>query len=161
MLERAVERARAFITSDKPRWLSLLGPSGTGKTFLAGLVFDALLATRPRLREHSDLISGAHTGFWPELVTRVRDGDYWRISTLSEANLVFLDEIVVEHDPSGMIRDKLAELLTRRVGKWTILTSNLKVDKLGEIDQRIPSRMLRDGNLVVDMDTIDYALRKL
>lgn len=159
-LRDAVDAAMMFMSSTKPLWLSLIGKSGTGKTFLGTLVYNAMLASRPKLRQHETLISGTRIDFWPELVTAIREQEFWRVGAIADANLAFIDEIVVEHDPSGLVKDKLAEVLTRRVGKWTILTSNLSIERLGEIDHRIPSRMIRDGNIVVQMDCVDYALRK-
>lgn len=143
----------------KPCWLSFVGTSGTGKTFLANSIY-TWAATCPHLTFHKTLLSGISKRFWPKLVTRLRDGEYWAIDDLSESNFVFLDEIAVEHDPSGFAKDKLCELLSRRVGKWTLLTSNLNLEKLGEMDARIPSRMIRDGSVVVDCSTTDFALRE-
>lgn len=143
----------------KPCWLSFVGTSGTGKTFLSESIYAVAKKMCPHLTIHRELVSGVYKYFWPRLVTKLREGEYWIVEDLAMANFVFLDEIAVEHDPSGFAKDKLCELLSRRVGKWTLLTSNLSLEKLGEMDARIPSRMIRDGSVVVDCSTQDYSLR--
>ncbi len=142
----------------EPRWLSLIGNSGTGKTFLAEKVFQKMRG-HPLLMEHRELINPVIKIFWPKLLSQLRDGDYYRIRDLADANFVFIDEIAVEHDPSGFGKDKLCELLSSRVKKWTILTSNLTLEKLSNIDTRISSRMIRGGSVVVETDAMDFYLR--
>lgn len=113
----------------------------------------------PHIAFHPKLTSGAHFAFWPKLLTQLRDGKYWIVEDLADANLVFLDELVTEHDPSGFAKDKLCELLSRRIGKWTIITSNLTLSKLSELDTRISSRMIRGGSRTIEVDALDFSLR--
>lgn len=160
ILENAVEGAKQFVMAKNPCWISFVGSSGTGKTMLANLTFAAKLKAKPSLQYHETLTNGARIDFWPEVATSLRQQDFWRTDAVINARIVLLDEIAVEHDPSGFLKDKLAEILSRRVGKWTILTSNLTMKALGALDTRIPSRMIRDGSMVFDMSTKDYALRR-
>lgn len=145
-----------------PRWLSFVGISGTGKTFLARQVYEIAKGfpwpTKPRHGQGA-LINPVRSVFWPKLLSRLRNKEFWMIDELAECSFVFLDEIAVEHDPSGFAKDKLCELLSRRVRSWTVLTSNLTLEKLAVLDTRIPSRMIRDGSVAVEMNTQDFALR--
>lgn len=141
------------------RWLSFTGPSGTGKTFMAMMIRDAA-RKMPHLTYSDDLINPILVRYWPKLISALRNGEYHWMDDLADANLVFIDELMVEHDPSGFVTDKLCDLLSRRVGKWTVITSNLTIDKLQAIDARIASRMVRDGSVVVECNTIDYAQRQ-
>lgn len=159
MLNEAVDFLAEIEERGSPRWISFLGNSGTGKTFLADMLCRQSMRY-PQIAQHKELVNGAQIAFWPKLLTKLRNGDYWLIEDLAIANLVFLDEIAVEHDPSGFARDKLCELISRRVGKWTIITSNLTLKKLADIDTRISSRMIRGGSRTIEVDTVDYALRK-
>jgi len=118
-----------------------------------------LAAGNEKLSRHPVLINGVAKAFWPKLLSELRNREYHRIDDLAEANFVFLDELSVEHDPSGFGRDKLCELLSRRIGKWTLITSNLTLQKLADIDTRISSRMIRDRSVVVEVTTTDFALR--
>lgn len=172
ILELAVIEAESFacdmVSSGRkeacivPRWLSLLGISGTGKTLLAGEVYKWAKACQwinKINHRQGGLIDTVRKVFWPKLLTKLRNQEYWLLDELAECNFVFLDEIAVEHDPSGFAKDKLCELLSRRVRGWTVLTSNLTLGKLAELDARIPSRMIRDGSVAVEMQTQDYSLR--
>jgi len=86
---------------------------------------------------------------------------YGRLEDLQTETLIVVDEIGADRDPSGHTRDCLARLLSARVGKWTIITSNKTLgDIQRDIDTRISSRIIRDGSLVVDVDVPDYSLRK-
>lgn len=158
MVESAALFEVAFTNGLEPRWLSFLGGSGTGKTFLSKMLY-AAASYDSSLSKHHSLLCGVWKTFWPKLLSQLRDQKFYLIEDLSDANFLFLDEIAVEHDPSGFGRDKLCEVLTRRVGKWTLLTSNLTLEKISSIDARIASRMIRGGSVVCDCETLDYNLR--
>ena len=52
------------------------------------------------------------------------------------------------------------ELFNKRCRKWTFTTSNLSLDDISEqIDNRISSRLIRDGNVVTETNVIDFSLR--
>lgn len=88
----------------------------------------------------------------------IRDTSRFELST---EKLVVLDEIGADRDKNGHVKDQLARLCSARVGKWTIITSNMTLEDVKtHLDQRIPSRMLRDGSVVVDVRMRDYNLRK-
>lgn len=160
-LQKLLVEGLAFsleMLESKPRWLSMVGKSGTGKTFLAEKLYREA-RNNPYFISHRTLLNGVTKTFWPTLLSDLRDGRYHRIRDLAEANFVFIDEIAVEHDPSGFGKDKLCELLSLRVEKWTLLTSNLTLEKLAEIDTRISARMIRGGSIVVEVNALDYFLR--
>jgi len=143
----------------RPRWLSFIGDSGTGKTFISEAICN-YAKTIPTLMFHHTLKCGVIKEFWPKLLSKLRDGEYWRVNDLREANFLFLDEIVIEHDPSGFAKDKLYEVLSSRCGKWTVLTTNMRHESISHMDQRIMSRMTRDGSAVIACNTMDYSLRR-
>ncbi len=158
MLGAATDFLVDMESQQNARWLSYCGESGTGKTFLAKKIRTS--ATRmTHMMDHPTLIYSIQFLFWPDLLSRLRDGEFWRMDDISEANLVILDEIAIDHDPSGFAADKLCQILSRRVGKWTLLTSNWTLSKIQEMDPRISSRMVRDKSVVVACDTVDYATR--
>lgn len=141
-----------------PRWLSFVGTSGTGKTYLAEQIFQWAKKQR-HMMQHPNLCCPVLKRFWPKLLKDLRDGQYWLIDDLAEANFLFLDEVVIEHDPTGFAKDKLAELLSRRCGHWTVITSNLDMERIHSLDGRIASRMIRGGSEVAEVNTIDFAMR--
>jgi DNA replication protein DnaC len=74
--------------------------------------------------------------------------------------VLFLDDIGAERDTTGFAAEQLNTLLGRRVGKWTILTSNLALDGIAGIDPRIADRIIRQPNLYLEVETLSYSLRK-
>lgn len=86
---------------------------------------------------------------------------YAELEELKREKLVVIDEIGSDRDPNGHVRDCLSRLLSARVGKWTIITSNKSLGEIQrDIDTRVSSRMCRDGSVVVDVDIPDFSLRR-
>lgn len=145
----------------RPFWLSVLGKSGTGKTHCAKQLWG--LASRL-------FFSGAKYMerfiYWPTFVEELREKiresvGMGELLDMAKWPLLVLDDIGSDRDPSGFATDKLNTLLNMRVGKWTVITSNLDLAGLSKIDDRIASRIVREpGNLVIQMTTQDYGLRK-
>ena len=74
--------------------------------------------------------------------------------------LLVLDDIFNERDPNGFGLDELNTLLSCRVGKWTVLTANVFLESIAAHEARIASRIIREpGNILVEVDAIDYAMR--
>lgn len=159
MLAQAEKFCRDMADPDcRPRWISFLGRSGTGKTFLADLIYQIAALDR-RLVKHRNLCCGVIASTWKSLYKKLLDRQYWLMEEYEMANFVFLDEIVCDHDPSGFAKDKLSELICSRVNKWTLITSNLDLAAIEKLDARISSRLIRDGNVIVTCNTKDFASR--
>lgn len=144
-----------------PFWLSIIGKSGTGKTHCAA-----------RLWSLSDKLSWVESRYIPRLVywpafvesLRVRINEGGHLAELLDMGkwpLLVLDDIGAERDTTGFASEKLNMLLSMRVGRWTVVTSNLDMEAIAQIDRRIASRIVREhGNLFIEMTTRDYGLRK-
>jgi len=145
---------------NEARWLSFIGGSGTGKTYLANQLYQRA-QRNALLSHHIRLVAGVCRQDWRKMLSDLRNGKYHIMEDACEMNFLFLDELAIEHDPSGFAADKLSELLGRRIGKWTVITSNLSPEKIAALDVRVMSRMIRDGNRLVRCETQDYALRDL
>lgn len=160
-LERMVLACDEWLTAvfqkAAPRWITLLGNSGCGKTHCARKLWEYA-------EQKFDWSTCSHLHspvYWPEFVQGLRAGDLFTKRTDMHAwPVVFLDDIGAERDASGFASDELNTLLGTRTGKWTIITANLNFKKLAAIDERIASRIVRDNNLVVQVNTEDYSLRK-
>ncbi len=97
---------------------------------------------------------------WRKLCATVREGSWGWVDDICEDGFIILDDIGSEYDKNGFISSLLDRVLNARIRKWTLITCNLPLDEIAErMDARIASRMIRDGNIVVDCDTTDYALR--
>lgn len=167
-LEKMLAAANSFVTDliagSPRRWLSLTGTSGAGKTFLAEQIFRWYSKT-PMFHKRADYDRNIEAGnfvYWPEVAKFLQQnkGGAW-VEEISRDAFMVIDDIGAARDNTGFITGELSTILGRRVGKWTILTANLSLPEIEEkIDRRVASRMIRDKNIVVDVDVIDYALRK-
>lgn len=165
MVEMTARFMKALKAGQSPRWLSFLGTSGSGKTHLARKVWSWFKGSsffQPEVNpETKEIFYPGSWIFWPNMASELlNNSGYGRLEDLSNEKLIVLDEIGADRDPSGHIRDCLSRLLTARIGKWTILTSNKTLGDIErDIDARISSRIIRDENLVVDVNISDYAIR--
>lgn len=156
VLDSCFEWISAFKARQSPRWLSLIGDSGTGKTHCCKRLWKYA-------REHSDWSKMDYLPkviFWPDFVHELRAGHAFDMrNEMKRWPVLFLDDIGAERDPSGFAADELNTLLGCRVGKWTLLTSNKDIDGIKAIDGRIASRLIRDQNICVAIKTRDFATR--
>lgn len=160
VLEAALAKANEFVTAieskAEPFWLTLAGTSGTGKTMLSKLIRKALPHT---MREHASLLDGVAWWDWTDLLDRFRNREYWIAEDIKDANILFLDDIGSCRETEFAL-DVLYRTLNPRLCKWTFITSNLSLPQIGErLDTRVASRLIRGRNVVVPMETVDFALR--
>lgn len=157
-----------FITDMKaathPRFLSFLGKSGAGKTMLARRVwrwFDRFgCYYRPIAGCESEMVRTGQFCEWRKFMEECLQGDWSRTSDLCDDWFVVLDDIGAKRDKSGVGLDKLDTILAARSErKWTLITSNLSLEEIADMDARIASRLLRGGSEVIQVDVVDYALR--
>lgn len=160
---RIYEAAASFASElnyGRPRWLSLLGNSGVGKTKLAKEVYRHFLdysRFEIDLDASRNQITGNTGQFcdWRKFCGDLRGGSFGRIEDLESEWFVVLDDIGTEHDPNGFIASALDRIAnTRSKGpKWTLITCNLGLEQIAKrLDQRIADRMLREGNVVLESD---------
>lgn len=144
-----------------PRWLSLIGRSGTGKTHCATRVWK-WLCSHHRATDYAEGVKFIPKIIhWPSFVMDLRSGtEYERIADMRKWPFLVIDEIGAERDTTGFSSEHLATLLSCRVGRWTVITSNLTMAQFESLDVRIASRMGRDNGIVTEINTIDYSLRK-
>lgn len=172
-MEKIVETVSQFVRDmrdgKEPYWLSMLGTSGIGKTMMAkrvwrwhlkcGLFFAKTVDDKGGLKE---IQYPRQWCFWPTLAGELHgNSGYGELNDLREAEFSIFDELGGERDKSGHVTDCLVRTLSARVGRWTMITSNRTLaDVQREIDTRISSRMIRDGSVVLDIDSEDYAVWK-
>lgn len=149
-----------------PYWLSLLGTSGAGKTYLAKKVFKwhrecgLFNSGTSNERGLSEVVYAREWCWWPQLSRTLKSNDgYGELNDVESATFSVIDEIGADLDKTGHVTNCLATMLCGRVGKWTLITSNRSVDEIQQnIDPRVASRMIRDGSEVVDVNVEDYSL---
>lgn len=104
---------------------------------------------------------------WGTIIERLRIGDRSLFKKACDDHYKVIDDLGVNSfDREGIATpfavQSMAELLDRRLRKWTVITTNFSRSQLAEqFDPRIASRLLRDGNLIVDCSGLDdFNLRK-
>lgn len=171
MLGNAQDFVSLIHAKAQPRWISLLGSCGAGKTMLGNLIlgwvkkrYDGRIDKERTTTQH---IYRYNMGMlkWVDCMNWMLNRDYGWVEQAKTDWLVFIDDIGVKTAGSdkvqAMAAGKLFEILEARREKWTILTSNLMlVDISKNIDARVASRMLRNESLVTEVEVMDYNLRK-
>lgn len=85
--------------------------------------------------------------------------EYERIAEMRRWPFLVLDEVFAERDTTGFATEHLTTLLCSRVGRWTVITSNLGLAEIQKYDMRLASRMIRGGSMVVEVNTKDFSSR--
>lgn len=174
-LELMLSEARGFCAelsdgvdrdSHLGRWLTFLGNSGAGKTHLAKGVHEWVKknfgygpfykrgdgsVTRTRVCRFVDC---------RDLADWARAREFAKVRELTDAFFLVLDDLGVEHDPNGFVASIYDRVLNARLGKWTIVTSNLLTSEIAKrLDVRIQSRLFRGKSKVIETDVQDYSAR--
>lgn len=147
---------RWYRNRDCYRLLVIAGQTGQGKTHaMRGVHRFARGAAEP----------AAAAGFWkwppvvlwsdwPTLARRIseRDAPMWDVLYDSnEADLLFLDDIGAESDKykTGEASDALCQLLSRRAGKWTMVSTNIDpMSWATRFDVRVADRLNRGSEII-------------
>lgn len=125
------------------RWLTLLGTSGNGKTHLG----KRICAFR---QAHLKMFNAANRG-WTQMEQQLKSGKWAHLENFFDVQLLVIDDLFAGQD-SEMTMTKLYDLLNRRIGQFTVITSNLTLAEMGEREARIASRIAREpGNVVVEL----------
>jgi DNA replication protein DnaC len=180
-LEKMKSEAASFlddILNDRtPRWLSLLGTSGAGKTMLAKIIaavfrdskhmqinWPATKATQTPSTPHGRFIRyrGGLINWGNAINNRMLKGEYDFLEDMRDYHFFAIDDIASEYERHrGLSASKLYNVFEARLKKWTVITANLSLEQIGTVlDARIASRMIRDGGAVVDVNVPDFNLRK-
>jgi chromosomal replication initiation ATPase DnaA len=158
MKRSAAAYLHAIRAGGKPCWMTLWGTNGkgngTGKTHLARLIAAAV-------RNHLPQTPATCTLNWPKLCTRwqAREDTGHKLGFARECGLLIIDDAGAEHQSAATV-SLLQDLLNSRLGKWTIITSNLSPEEWSARDHRIASRLIRDGSFLVQCETVDFANRQ-
>ena len=90
---------------------------------------------------------------------RLRGGEHSLVDAAIDADILFIDDLGAEYRTDYTV-GALTEICDQRLGKWTFITSNLRLDGIaGEVDPRVASRMLRGENTVAETSALDFSLR--
>ncbi len=94
---------------------------------------------------------------WPETVHKLQKQEYWITDAAIEADLLLIDDIGAEHDPSKFGCEQLYLILERRERKWTIITTNATPETWEDkFERRVASRLIRNTDIVSTEDVPDW-----
>lgn len=170
-LENAKDAAARFVNDAalwldgkaKPRWVSFVGRSGTGKTHLAKEIYRYVWRNLGGENDRQKLFF-LDFRFAPadELAQQWRERKSAYLPEYERAPLLVVDDMGTVADKSGFVTDAMYTLLSRRIGKWTVITSNLTYSAISEqFDERLADRMIRGKNEVASLDCPSWSRRKL
>ena len=178
-LERAERTvvAAARLMSKSPHAGALIvffGRNGTGKTHCARALVNWAKTTFGECRyvPQANVVRMPAAAFyrWPGLLDRMKSGEWDIAHDLSPPSsfpgflegyeLLALDDIGAEHDPTSVGRDKLCQILSAREKSWTVVTTNILPSSWGQVfEHRIESRLFRNAVHVDLSNVTDYASR--
>jgi DNA replication protein DnaC len=154
-----------------PRWLTLNGEAGCGKTMLARQVYIRSLPLNPggaALWVDPEQMAGGRAKRRPrcvwldagEMAERMKGGEFDLPEYLADDFLVVLDDLGAARDKTDFMADAVYRLCQQRRESWTLFTSNLTMREIAErVDERVASRLIRDRNVHVRITAGDYALK--
>ncbi len=161
MLTATVRFVNDMAAKKEPRWLSLLGGCGIGKTRLARAIWKWYSNSWGLSHPLNATEDTGSFEDWRKVAAMLRAQEANKyIQDMAEGRMLVLDDIGCVADSTGFITSELSNLLGRRVGKWTVITCNMGLQGIAEkLDMRIASRMMRNESDLVEADTIDWELR--
>jgi DNA replication protein DnaC len=133
----------------------LVGESRSGKTHVAKAIARFCRAASLNAFESgnwgSSSIPSIYYGEWPVIVDSFKEGNYGAMDSLMDDDLVVLDDIGAEHDPSKNAVNKLCQILTRREKRFTVITTNVPMSRWpATFDTRVADRLVRNS-VVIDL----------
>jgi DNA replication protein DnaC len=161
----AAQLFAASVNYTRPYWLTLSGRSGCGKTHLARAVWKQFMDQNRfdvSFDQGNQRVYGGSGMFvkWREFCAIIRAGGYGLIDDVCQEWFVIIDDLGSERDNSGFIAEAIDRIFAARIGKWTMITTNLTLKDISEkIDVRVADRMLRDNGVIVETNCQSWALR--
>lgn len=154
---------RALLNTKDDSLLVLAGKSGTGKSHAARAAARFCQAAAMWALDNQYYEHPMSTAFykWPEVADGFKNGEFGILDDLFTIDVVILDDIGAEHDPSSMATEKLCQVLSRRERMHTLITTNIVPENWADkFDARVADRLIRNS-VIVDLSGADsYALTK-
>lgn len=135
------------------QWIIAYGENGTGKSTVA----KGVARWANRMAVHLPLVvddQGVRLAtcqyvHWPKLMYEMKNGAWDIIDGILPADLLILDDVGGEQDPSRIAVERLYLVLEERVNRWTMITTNFGPDNWEtRFERRIASRFLRNSRHV-------------
>lgn len=149
--------------NEPPKLLVLAGGTGVGKTHVACAIYNFACSMSFKAWEsgnwYPEKIPSTTLARWPEVVNEIRAEKLTRLPQMYADDLVIIDDIGAEQDPFKQGVDKLCQVLSRRQGAFTVITTNVQPEAWPtRFDLRIADRLMRDSIVVTLFGIPSYAL---
>jgi hypothetical protein len=146
-----------------PYWLTILGPSGIGKTLILSQLYRLLANNVERWPIQTDSDGSDRFAECAHVVPG-RDLDtFTAAKEYGDFDLIYLEDFgATSGKGSGAVTlDRSIELMLYRPKRWTLLDANMSFAEIGELAPRLASRLLRDGSKPIELpqDIPDFNLR--
>lgn len=142
--------------------LVLVGENGSGKTHISRQLFQWTrhIATHLWTSGKWDHIPSYLLVLWSTAADAFKDGQYGSVRDMVESDILIVDDLGAEHDPSKSALNKFCQILSQRENKFNVITTNIRPDNWSDaFDTRVADRLLR-GSVIVDLTGVkSYALR--
>ncbi len=140
------------------RTVVIFGENGCGKTRTAKSVArwaSSIAVKLPLVDDDVGMrLARCEYDHWPSVVDGFHKKQFSRPDDLRDCELMILDDIGAEHDPSSFAKEQLYLLLTRREFRWNIFTTNFPPSSWEQkFERRIASRLFRNATHI-DMSQV-------
>lgn len=147
----------AVIRREQPhRWLSLLGPSGVGKTHILKRALECLKSATAKSLWKIPTSTGQRSAQTAHIIPGVDLTDYRAPRDYSTYDLLFVEDIGsganMEQGAGKVTNSRITELLHLRSNRWTMIDANLYRGEIEQrLDGRIASRLKRDASWLIEI----------
>lgn len=95
-----------------------------------------------------------HIVRWPLIVDAFKNGQYGAMETMRDEDMLVIDDVGADNDPSKNGMEKLCQILSARERKFTVVTTNIFPNYWEAVfENRVADRLLRNS-VIVDMSKI-------
>lgn len=139
------------------RTLVLTGENGCGKTKTAMAIHNWATFVA---REHpvSGHLPVSEFVQWPLVVDALKRKEFSIVEDLVSCELMIVDDVGAEHDPSGFGSEQLYLIMSQREFKWNIFTTNFSPEDWPKrFERRIASRLYRNAEHIDLRGVPDYS----
>ena len=173
-LQAVLPAVKQFVSDvlnrEKPYWLSILGPSGVGKTHILKQAYRMLSRNEhlwpiQRFGAKNELLS-EHMPQCAHIIPGMDLDDWKAPKDYGNYDLIYVEDIGAgagtERGAGAVTISRVAELLQYRTGRWTLLCANKSMAQVAkDLDPRIASRLVRDGSVLIELpaDVPDFHIR--
>lgn len=146
----------------------IYGDNGAGKTRLLKLVNkwakSISILQKPVIAKETDKGDFRHPSVefcsWAEIIDGLKQDEWGKLEDLRGCELLIVDDLGAEHDPSRIGIEKLYVMLNHREYRWNLFSTNIGPGQWAEkFEKRIASRLFRNANHIDLSKVKDFSIQ--